>query len=281
MHSNRSHLYLLSVVLWLSLWAMPTLHAQSPGPSANVEKELTALLDSFTNAYQSLPESEDPKSVLRYVAKDLTYSLFDFNILGRSRMRSGDYKVFQNYITYLARTGLTTLRYDVSDVRITQTAENIGTLVYNVNYETKEEDGIWVKGKETVTMALEKVKDSWKIVHYSIIQIEDEKLKGICLCELFASSSNEGELVARTTIPTGQQYQTNFDNFEFSTKDGETLIKVKDRPETFKRLASGMVIVQVDGEIIEIGVANNKRESVALIVRDYLYTERCSRLKIK
>ena len=36
----------------------------------------------------------------------------------------------------------------------------LATLTYSVNYENKEEDGIWVKGVETVMMALEKRGDN-------------------------------------------------------------------------------------------------------------------------
>ena len=275
----------LQVFLPISLiWMMVSglsFDLQAQAPPANDEEDLTAVLDSFTEAYRKLPESKDKNSVLRYVSEDLSYSIFNFNILGRSRMQEGDYQGFEGYVGYLVRTGLSTLRYDVSDVRVTHTSDKLGVLTYKVDYETKEDEGIWVKGKETVSMAMEKRDGQWRIVHYAIIQIEDEKLKGTCLCELFASSSEEGELVARTTIPTGRQYTTNFDNFEFKPVNGETLIKVKDRDEIFKRLSSGMVVVMKDGEVQEIGTANNKRESVGLILRDYLYKERCARLKIR
>jgi hypothetical protein len=245
------------------------------------DKEMTALLDSFVVAYRNMPDTKSPEKVLHFMSQELTYSIFVFNILGRSRMQDGNYKGFEGYLGYLARTTFETLRYDVSEVRVTQSSDQFGVLTYNVDYETKEEDGIWIKGKETVTMAMEKQNDRWKISHYSIVQIEDEKLKGTCLCELFASSSDEGELVASTTIPTGRQYQTNFDNFEFKNIEGETLIKIKSRPETFKRKANGMLVVMKDGKPVELGIATNKRESIGLIVRDYLYKDRCARLKMK
>ncbi len=269
----------ISLILMLIGGFSLSLQAQAPPPGD--EKNITAVLDSFTTAYSNLPKSKDKSSVLSHISKDLSYSIFNFSILGKSRMQEGDYKGFESYVNYLVRTSLTTLRYDVSDVRVTHTSDKLGVVTYKVDYETKEENGIWVKGKETITMAMEKRDDTWQIVHYAIIQIEDEKLKGTCLCELFASSSEEGELVARTTIPTGQQYTTKFDNFEFKTSDGETLIKVKDRDEVFKRLASGVIVVMKDGKVVELGIAKNKRESVGLLVRDYFYKERCARLKIR
>lgn len=279
--STTSIKVFFSIGLILMLLSGFSLDLQAQAPPPNDEKDITAVLDSFTTAYRNLPKSKDKNSVLHHISKDLSYSIFNFNILGRSRMQEGDYEGFEGYVNYLVRTGLTTLRYDVSDARVTHTSDKLGVITYKVAYETKEEDGIWVKGKETVTMAMEKRDDTWQIVHYAIIQIEDEKLKGACLCELFASSSEEGELVARTTIPTGRQYTTNFDNFEFKASNGETLIKVKDRDEVFKRLASGVVVVMKDGKPVELGIANNKRESVGLLVRDYLYKERCARLKIR
>lgn len=275
MISFTQRITLASVLIGLLLTGVFMSKAQAQD---NTEAEITAVIENFARDYVALPETKNPQTVLRYMEQDLTYSIFVLTISGSSRTQRGAYDNFATYLGSLVRTDLELLKYDVSNINVTQFGESSGTATYVVNYETKETDGLWVKGKETVTMAFEKVGSAWKIAFYNIVQVEDEKYKGTCLCELFASQSEEGNLVVKTTIPNGRSYTTHFDNFEFRTGEGETLIKTGEH--VFKRLANGQLIAVVEGDEIELGMVTNKRESVLAIIRKHLYSDSCARLRV-
>ena len=216
-------------------------------------KAIEKHLQDFSAAYSNLPQTKNKQNVLRFFSKDATSNLFIFNISGRSRVQNGDYKSFESYLDNVLRSSAEfRLLYNITDLVDVNVSGSVATLVYRVDYETKVPDGIWVKGNEIVTMAMEKKAGKWLIVHYTIMQVEDEKLKGTCLCELFISEEDDGEVVSKTTIPSGRNYSTKFDNFEFRTTDGDQIIKVKDR--IYQRRKDGRVLTYDDDEEIQIGI---------------------------
>lgn len=268
--------FFLVFAFWSALLTQPlALQAQAQD---DIEAELKAIVENFAKDYVGLPETKNANRVIGYMDEKLEYSIFVLTISGSSRFQQGTYNNFATYVQYLIRTDLEVLRYDVSNIHVSQYSETNGTVTYNVNYETKEADGLWVKGKETVTMAMEKKNGDWKVVYYNIVQVEDEKYKGTCLCEIFASQAEGGEIVVKTTIPSGRSYTTHFDNFEFRSSNGETMIKTSD--SVFRRLASGKVVAVEADEEIELGMAQNKRDIVLTIVREYLYKDSCARLRL-
>ncbi|MEO1451319.1 MAG: nuclear transport factor 2 family protein [Bacteroidota bacterium] len=246
-----------------------------------VEKELRTFIESFARDYTNLPTSKNKQNVLKYFSPEARSNLYVFNISGRSRVQNSDTKGFEAYLDNILRSSGLTLKYEVGEMHVTHAKNGIATLMYTVEYETKQEDGIWVKGAETVTMALEKKNKAWQIVHYTILQIEDEKLKGTCLCELFAAADDaeDGEVVAKTTIPSGRSYATKFDNFEFRSAGKDQIIKTGGN--MYKRLSSGELVVVEDDEETQIGIATGKRDVVLTIILEHLYKDSCARLKSK
>ncbi|MEM7374784.1 MAG: nuclear transport factor 2 family protein [Bacteroidota bacterium] len=244
-----------------------------------IEKELTEFLKAFGKDYVNVPTTKNTESVLKYFARDAKSNLFIFGISGRARVQNSDRDGFEAFLKTIIRSSGIQLGYDIGDIHFTNTSEEIATLAYAVNYEIKEDDGIWVKGNETVTMALEKRKEGWKIVHYTILQIEDEKLKGSCLCELFTAEGPEAEVVTKTTIPSGQSYSTKFDNFEFRKSGEDQVVRVGE--QTFKRMKSGEVLHLGEEEETSLGVSSSKRETVLTILRDHLYKDSCASLRTK
>ncbi|MDX1907214.1 MAG: nuclear transport factor 2 family protein [Bacteroidia bacterium] len=247
---------------------------------AEIKKELETFLNSFAQDYANLPKTRNKQAVLRHFSPEALSSLYIFNISGKARVTQSDYAGFEAYLDNVIRSVGIYIGYEIVELHVTHATSSIAVLTYKVNYETKEEDGIWVKGNETVTMALEKRAGQWVVVNYTIVQVEDEKLKGVCLCEIFSAATPEdGEVVVKTTIPSGRSYSNKFDNFEFKTVGSDQLIRVGDY--AFKRLASGIVLAVVDGEEIQLGVSANKRETVLTIIEKYLYRDSCTRLKVK
>lgn len=243
------------------------------------KEQLEAEVREFASTYAALPTTKDKAAVLKYFSKDVTSVIYVFNISGKARASTGDYKGFESYLDNMLRSSGITLGYDIVEISNIFVSGKNATVSYRVNYETKVPDGIWVKGSESVTLAFEKRGDVWMIVHYTIVQFEDERLKGTCLCELFISEADDGEVVSKTTIPSGRSYTTEFNNFEFRTVGGDQIIKVKDK--VFKRLKTGAVIAMREGEEVQIGISNSKKETVLMIIGDDLYGDSCATLKTK
>lgn len=259
----------------------PCVKAQDNDEKSAIRKELETFIRSFEKDYVNFPKNRDKEALFKYFSPEVTSNIFVFNISGKSRVTNSSLKGFDAYLSSLLRSPKVDLKYSVQNIAYTHLAEQTATLVYTVDYETKEEKGIWVKGKETVSMALEKEEGDWKIVHYGILQVEDEKLKGTCLCELFVAEGEDGEVISKTTIPVGRTYSTKFDNFEFRNTGKDQLIKVED--VIFKRSSSGELFVvelQSDKEV-SVGVTGSKKETVLTILRDYLYKDTCTRLRVK
>ena len=259
----------------LSLVAQPAMSEQEKADAKLLEQRLK----DFVEAYANLPTSKNKQSVLKYFHPEATSNIFVFNITGQSRVRNSNLKEFEAFMDNLLRASELNINYDLIEIVDIEVHGPLATLVYKVNYEIKEEGGIWVKGKETVTMAMEKNRGEWKIVHYTFMQIEDEKLKGTCLCELFISEAEDGEVVSKTTVPSGQSYTTKFNNFEFRTAGGEQVIKTEGK--IYKRLRNGKLVrLTEDGEEVEIGVADSKKDAVLMIISKELYSDSCTRLKV-
>ncbi|MEM7657921.1 MAG: hypothetical protein AAF399_17480 [Bacteroidota bacterium] len=243
------------------------------------QTELEAFLDNFAKDYANLPKSKNIQSLLKYFDEKAKSNIFSFGISGQSRVSNSDIPGFESYLKSIIRASEINLTYDIQDIYHTYTTSTFASLSYSLNYETKETNGIWVKGVETVMMALEKSNDQWKIVHYSIIQVEDEKLKGTCLCEIFLTEEADGEVVTKTTIPDGRSYSKKFNNFEFKTIEGEWLIRAGD--DSFKRRANGEMVMLNGEEETKLGIANSRREAVLIILKERIYADSCARLQTK
>ncbi|MEO0894888.1 MAG: hypothetical protein AAFY71_00610 [Bacteroidota bacterium] len=269
----------LMATLFLGMMVSQVAFAQENVDKDKIKKELQTFVEDFADAYASIPQTKNKSEVLKYFSKTATSNIFVFNISGKSRVSNSTYAGFEAYLNNILRASNLSLTYNVGNIAYTHLGNKNSTLVYTVDYETKEENGIWVKGKETVTMALERMSGEWKVVHYTIMQVEDEKLKGTCLCELFVSQGDDAEVIAKTTIPEGRSYSKKFDSFEFKTIGNDKLIKVGNY--VFKRTKSGELFALEADEDVSIGVTTGQRETVLSIIRDYLYKDSCTRLKTK
>lgn len=270
--------YFTVVFLLFGLGATATVQAQDTAPDAEA---LTARLNSFVEAYQNLTSTKNKQAVLEHFHPEATSNIYVFNISGKSRVGNSTVNGFESYMDNLLRSSNILNVYQLIGEPTINQFGDIATVTYKVNYEIKVEDGIWVKGNEVVTLALEKVDEKWLIVHYNIIQVEDEKLKGTCICELFLGEGEDAEVVSKTTVPSGRSYTSKFDNFVFrTTESGEWVIKSPTR--TFRRLTTGQLVeTMADGENMVLGIPNSKKETVLMILTEGLYKESCARIKLK
>lgn len=270
--------YFTVAILFIGLGITTTVQAQE---ATSEEDVLRAQLDSFVEAYQNLTSTKNKQAVLDHFHPDATSNIYVFNISGKSRVGNSTRNGFEAYMDNLLRSSDILNVYEVEGEPMIHQFGNIGTVSYKVKYEIKIEDGIWVKGNEVVTLAMEKVDGKWLIVHYNIVQVEDEKLKGTCICELFLGEGEDAEVVSKTTVPSGRNYTSKFDNFVFRTTDsGEWVIKSPER--SFRRLTTGQLVETMpDGENVVLGIPNSKKETVLMILSEGIYKDSCARIKLK
>ncbi|MEN7547043.1 hypothetical protein AAG747_03945 [Rapidithrix thailandica] len=249
------------------------------------EQKLKKITQEYAKAYANITKSKDKSSVLKFLAPNFQSTSILSKVSGQVKVISQGYEEFSSYLEHVMREDDLVVKYDVKEILHNAIKGNTGVVVYVVDYEFQKEGTTWSKGSETVTLTFQKNGNDWKIIHFSFVGMEDEKNKGACLCELFVA--NTGDYVAKTTVPTGKNYQTILSNFVFSTKGEYTSVKIDGK--YFKWKNTGEVLWEnapsssEDGAVKDkqVGVASNKDEVVIVIVKNVLYEENCASFKVK
>lgn len=253
-------------------------YAQSS--KAAVEQSIKDHINSFAEAYEKLPDSKDKATVLNHFSKDLKSNIFYFSISGRSRITNSDLDGFDTYLTKVANSQEATIKYQIKEFPYIRFSGGQAVAVVKFSYEVKEKEGIWVKGEEMATYALRKRGSNWLIVHMTVMGMEDEKLKGSCLCELFVEEGKSTGVVAKTIVPSGRSYSTHYNDFDFRLVDGDWMIKTGNK--LYKWKESGEVRrMDPGGKSVLVATSGSKKETVVKILSDDLYKENCANIKLK
>ncbi|TAE00894.1 MAG: hypothetical protein EAZ97_04585 [Bacteroidetes bacterium] len=261
-------------------------HAQNKALKESADElEIKKLLYAYADAYVKLPQNKKKEAILDYVDEDLTSMNVISAVNGKVSTTVADYKTLSNFLEKIIQTPNFKIKYEVTEIVKTQVRGTTGLIAYSVDYDFTREGMTWSKGSETVLMTLKKDETKWKIVHFTFVNIEDEKFKGTCLCELFKGET--GDYVAKTTVPAGKNYDTKLSNFDFRSdpETGERTIVVEDK--SFKWKSSGEVLTAPEktgkGTNTEtvLGSAKNKEEAVTLILQQSLFTKNCASFTMK
>jgi len=239
------------------------------------EETLKGILQNFTTAYGKLTETKEIGSVMKYFSRELTSTLVSYDVGDHVRVLHNSYQDFADYLKKVVRAPGLGITYDVKDVLRVQVKGEIGVVVYVVNYAITRDGEKWSSGTETVTMTFKKQGSEWRIIHNTIIAVEDEKLKGTCSCEIYESGT--GDYVAKTTVPNGSQYSTALKNFDFTLEGDVQVITVEGQAFTWDKERN---VFAKDSEE-KIGVAPNKEDVVLLIIKRKLYADTCTRIRVK
>lgn len=268
-------------------WQLLTLSILFTGPllgqteEANLEKSIKAHIQSFAKAYENLPKDRNKEAVLKHFSRDMQSNIFYFNISGRAKVTNSNFDGFSAYLDKLLGASAVTIKYEIKELLYARAVEDIATAIVSVVYEIKEEDGIWVKGEETANYALKKQGDGWAIVHMAIMGMEDEKLKGNCLCELYVEEGNASGVVTKTTVPSGKSYTTNFNDFNFRSADGSWLIKTGNNVYRWERGGDLYKMDESGAGSTVVGSSSSKKEIVLKILAKDIYAENCANIKVK
>lgn len=246
------------------------------------EAAIKNVVESYIKAYGALPQTKDKLSVLQMCSPDLTSSIYYFGIMGSPRVTQSDYSGLEKHLDKLLQTEGIFVKYELKSIPWMNVKENYAGAMYTVDYEIKEPEGIWVKGSEAVSLGLKKYGDNWKIVRLSVIGFDDERLKGICLTEIFTSDTQKDEMIAKTIVPSGQSYTTHLNAFQFTGTGDGTLIRSE--ANIFKWVRNTNEIFGVNDatkEQVLLGKAEMRKEIVSLILKNGLFPDACSSIKAK
>jgi hypothetical protein len=248
------------------------------------EETLKKMLYDFTDTYSEYGRLKaDKEKLLAFVSKELSSTLVNYDVRDHVKITHSNYVGFSSYLDKMARAKDVVITYKVSDIIRTHVKGNIGVIVYVVESEVAKNGSVLNKGSETVTITFRKGKSAWKIIHYTVIGIEDEKLKGACLCEFFSGSSdaNSSHYVVKTIVPSGREYSTALNNFEFTRSAGDKIITVD--KYTYHWTKNGEVYVEEGGKKSMIGKVTGviEEDVIVLIIKKHLYQSNCTQVKVK
>jgi ketosteroid isomerase-like protein len=267
--------------------SIPKLVARPLTPEEQTDQDiLRQQFHEFVNTYSRLEVTKDKQAVLKYLSKDVQAILVYFYVSGKVNMITGDYNSFSAYMDKVIATQGLDIKYDVSQVPRIMVNGDRAVIVYVVDYDIKKNGAIWSKGNETVTLTYRKMPaEGWKIIQYSIVNIEDEKLRGACLCDLFGDGT--ADYISKITIPNGRTYDNEMVTFAF-TKIGDDRI-VKTNKYIYRWAKNGEVFWRevggatgVDSNERKIGQADTfeKQSVIALILKKHIFAEMCADIKI-
>ncbi|MFK7970592.1 MAG: hypothetical protein AB8F95_09500 [Bacteroidia bacterium] len=277
-------LFRLTVVFTLlSAFSLSQLTAQNLGQN-DTESMLKQYVNEFCTAYSNLPETKDPSTVMRHISKNAKSAIFYFSMAEKVRNFTSSYDGFAKYMDHVAKSEGMTVSYKVKDFLRVRVDSNIATTVFEVDYELEEEGGFHAKGSEIVNFAWKKQKSGdWQIVYFTVMGIEDEKLRGTCLCEIFGSRGQD--FVVRTTVPNGRSYDNGFHEFETNKIGSDTYLKAPDGT-FFKLTATGEVwelapdTKPTQAEMVKrLGRAKEVKGAILMIVKSHIYPDRCTKIE--
>ncbi len=241
---------------------------------------LKKIVEDFAEAYATVGQSKDGMSVLKYMHPRVSATLVSSNVNENVKVVESDYKGFTEYLKGVVRTEGVKIDYEITDFLRIYARGTIGVVAYVVEYTNKKDGEVWAKGNEMVTLTFKKIDDSWKIIHYTVLGIEDEKNRGACLCEIFAGNAND--YVVKTTVPAGRTYETSLNNFEFrSAPRNSSFVTVGDKK--YRWLANGE-LWRTDAQgnqTTKLGRAVKHDEVILFVIRQDLFADNCAGIKVK
>lgn len=280
----KDHFFVIVNLLLICKMLIPGSLLAQDADNAATEKLLASNVRDFIQSYAAISETGDKEAVLRYLSPKSQSTIFYFSISENVRLQNSNYEGFSTYLEKLSNTVGMDVKYEFKEIIRNHVNGDVAIVIAIIDYELKETGGFHVRGSETVSFAWKKIGNSWKIVHFMVMGIEDEKLRGTCLCEVFASS--EGKYVVRTTMPGGRSYQTSYHEFHARKTGGATIIKTTDN-EMFTMKSDGEVWLRDNSsssvdkmhEVQPLGKARDVKEAILLIIREHLHEDHCTNIK--
>ena len=266
--------YLIRKITFLFIFSV---FLSSSAYAQKEESEVKAFITDFTEAYSDLPKSKNVESVTKYVSKSLYSTIINANVIGNFGLIQSDYVDFENYLMSVVQNPEITLVYKIQSFEKVYVRGVSAVVVCDIESQVARSGVIWQKTNETTSFVLKKNKNGWQILSFNVVSIEEELNRGTCLCELFAAST--GNYISKSTVPTGETYTTNIDDFQFTPKpDGMIYIQQGDHYYSWIRDGA---LKKMNGSAEDelLGTAIDEIEAIMQILSKDLYSEECTNFK--
>ena len=188
------------------------------------EAEIELFIRDYAKTYENITKSRDKQSVLNYVSKDLFSTIIKSNVVDDFGLIQSSYADFDAYLGQLLNADGMVVEYKVKEILRSIIRGKTGVVLCEIAVQVSSKGEIWNKGIELTTFTLKKFNDGWKIMSFNVVGLEEEQNKGTCLIETFKASS--GSYMIKTIVPMGDNYETNFNNFEFNPGSGVVFIRL-------------------------------------------------------
>ena len=250
------------------------------GMAQKPEAEIEQYVKDYAKAYENITKSRDKLTILEFVSKDLFSTIIKSNVVDEFGLIQSSYADFDAYLEQILRTDGMEVNYEVKDVLRSKVRGRTGVVVCEIGVQVSSRGEIWNKGTELTTFVLKKYKDSWKILSFNVVNLEEEQNKGTCLTQIFKATS--GSYMVKTIIPKGETYKTNINNFEFNPGNGIIYIKL-DGENSYSWLRDGPLtkVAQSNQPEKVIGSAIDEYQAVLNIIKLDMYAENCLNFKTK
>ncbi|MCS6967496.1 MAG: hypothetical protein RMJ44_03640 [Cytophagales bacterium] len=251
------------------------------------ESELKKLTIAFVDSYSKFIQTKDKASVLRFVHEKVSSSLFNASVSGKYRNFTSDYQGLDEHLNRIAKDENFNYVYKLTGIVAEHSSDEFGSVVYTADYQTERDGAVWEKGSEQVTLVFKKFNDGWKIIYYNSVNIENEKLRGDCSCEIF--ESKPGNFVTKTLLPSGRDYTEDLQNFEFLQKPEGRIIRAGNQVYNWSEEGEISYIPQQSGKPTTVSPTTiklstpvaEKEQAVILILREVNYKENCANIKVR
>lgn len=266
----------LFILLFPILFLNSVVTADPQEDKAALEK----LILSSTKAMSDYNKTKNKSAVLKHFHEKMLIDFTYISISGKVRNERIDFNEFAAHLDEISH-GKMGFTHDVEIMR-TYITGGIGVVSLTEDYEIKYNNEILNKGSQLITTTAKKFGTQWKIIRMTVIEVENEKLKGTCLCELFTGKENQGgDLIAKVTSPGGKSYNSDMFNFSFKKENKvKTIVKMEDVTYAWEN-SFAIWTTDADGnKIKQIGQGASESEVVKLLVSKE-FTDHCTDFKIR
>ena len=217
---------ILTVALFICLFNHSFVQAKT-----NADEEvLKKYVQAFAKIYGDFGKTKNKEAVLSYMAPDVQATLVVTELNGQVKTIDSDYAGFTNHLNKIQLSEGLNINYKLINIPKVQIKGDIGVVIYEAEYQQEKSGEIWSAGRETVALTLKKFnKLDWKIIHYTTVGFENEKYKGLCICQLEELAT--GKYQSQTTIPAGKSYNVVLHEFDYTPDKQDRIIVLTNKFE--------------------------------------------------
>ncbi|MBX2843389.1 MAG: nuclear transport factor 2 family protein [Flammeovirgaceae bacterium] len=267
------------IITLLILLLVSTLNSSKVMAGDPEEDALASLVKESSKALADYQSTKNKTGVLKYFHEKMVIDFTFISVNGRVRNERISYEEFSTHLDVFSheRMGRT---HDI-EVFKTFVNQDIGVVNYTEDYEVTFGEEVLTKGSQVITATAKKFGNTWKIIRITVVEMESEKFKGSCLCELYEGTSATGNFITKTTVPGGKNYTSNMNHFTVVKKNRGTVLINMDGENFIWENNLNIFEAKEDGSKgKKIGIGTNSNEVIQSLIK-FEFSEQCTDLVLR